>query len=537
MRGGLNHAPGRPARRTYCTHSAIARSPLSTLRLACAALLLAACAGPGSEVHVAPLYQRLSSADGGTRSEGAFGIWQMERPAPEQPPRWHGLLPLWSWRDNRQFHELTAIEGGEPREGKFTTTWLLPPFGRTLTRDDWRLSYFVPLFIWGSKENELFGVTDRSAFIFPGLLVQYEDGDLAFGWFPFLGVHDSLLSYEEVTYVLWPLYVTAKKDGRDSKHFFFPILGWTRGNGEDSFRLWPLFGRSRLEGRYDRRFFLWPFFQIHENFISGDREVKETTHTVFPFFGRKQRGSYKSWTFLWPLFGYSRNPETGYWALDLPWPFVRFQRGGTEEEPADRTRVWPFYGRLVADRMRSTSWAFPFVHHRIETYGGASREARHLLPFYQSWDRVDYATGQESSWRQVWPLYQRVNDLDGETRWAFPALYPLWRSRFIDRHYAWIWELYRVSDMGDQRSVRGWAGLWSQERDPHEDRRSLSGLWAQRRVNDPAGAWSETSLLFGLLRWRSTPQGRSLMAPAFPGPGWPLERVGAPLPPSPSDER
>jgi hypothetical protein len=32
----------------------------------------------------------------------------------------------------------------------------------------------------------------------------------------------------------------------------------------------------------------------------------------------------------------------------------------------------------------------------------------------------------------------------------------------------------------------------------------------------------ETSLLFGLLRWRASHKGGvELLAPAFPGPGWP----------------
>ena len=34
-----------------------------------------------------------------------------------------------------------------------------------------------------------------------------------------------------------------------------------------------------------------------------------------------------------------------------------------------------------------------------------------------------------------------------------------------------------------------------------------------------------TSLLFGLLRWRSGPDGFGFLLPAIPGPGWPLERV------------
>ena len=493
------------------------------LRIATLALLLCACAGPGSEIHVGPVYQRLSTAGGGVRSEGLFGAWQQERRSPEAPPRWHALLPLWSWRDHRQFDELTHIGGEQPDE-KFTTTWLLPPLGRTLTRNDDRSSYFVPLYLHSASNNELYGTVDHSSIIFPGFLVKYHDGELATGWFPFLGVHDELMTFQDVTYVLFPLYLRAYKDGRVSRHFFFPILGWTTGHGEESFRLWPLYGRSKIKGRYDRRFFLWPIFQKHESYLSGHNEVKETTHTVFPLLGHTQRGSYTAWTWLWPFFGYARDPESGFWALDAFWPLVRFQRGGRQEDAAERSRIWPLYGRFVSSDLRSTSVAFPLIHHRVETYESASRETRQLFPFYRAWDRIDYATGEESSWRHYWPLFQRHENVDGETRTSFPALSPLERSRFMNRHYAWLWELYTLTEHAGGRSARSWGGLWRRESDELEDRRSFAGLWAQRRLPTPAGETSETSLLFGLLRWRSTPSGRNLMAPAFPGPGWPLER-------------
>ena len=72
--------------------------------------------------------------------------------------------------------------------------------------------------------------------------------------------------------------------------------------------------------------------------------------------------------------------------------------------------------------------------------------------------------------------------------------------------------------------------LWRREKDRDEDRRSLSMVWARRDYSVAGAPVRETSLLLGLVRWRSGPNGFGFLQPAFPGPGWPLERVPSTLP-------
>ena len=86
------------------------------------------------------------------------------------------------------------------------------------------------------------------------------------------------------------------------------------------------------------------------------------------------------------------------------------------------------------------------------------------------------------------------------------------------------------------RRDRSWLGLYKRERGPEEERRSLAGLWSSRRYRGEEGSVKETSLLFGLLRWRVTEgSGFDMLRPAFPGPGWPaLEPSGDSTTPSPA---
>ena len=105
---------------------------------------------------------------------------------------------------------------------------------------------------------------------------------------------------------------------------------------------------------------------------------------------------------------------------------------------------------------------------------------------------------------------------------SWPALNPLPRQDWIDEHYAWLWELYSARRSFDRVRVRSWLGLYREETDQVEQRRSLVGLWARRDFSEGGEAVREVSFLFGLLRARRRARGSyELIAPAFPGPGWP----------------
>ena len=93
-----------------------------------------------------------------------------------------------------------------------------------------------------------------------------------------------------------------------------------------------------------------------------------------------------------------------------------------------------------------------------------------------------------------------------------------------------MWELYSTHRVEDIVRERSWLGLYRRERDANEDRRSFVGLWGLRKYWAEGEPVRETSLLFGLVRWRKAGAGRSFLPPAFPGPGWPLERQVRTLP-------
>jgi len=492
---------------------AFSRGFVTRFAFALGLLCTTGCAGFQSERHLAPLFTQLSPAGGGQEIEALGGIVRV-RTSPEtgRVNEW-AIRPLYShW-----------IESNND-----TRSYFFVPLGRssrTKRRSLWQL---LPIARWQYTIDDE-GRSEWSWLSLPGIYWQKSnDGYIRRAWFPFGGVFEHFLSVDRGEFWLFPLYAKTERAGRTTYHFLFPIFSYTHGRGGTSGRFWPLIGRKRYKGRYDRWFFLWPIFHYQHNDTSYAPENQERSYGVMPLYGWSHRGRSRSYTWLWPFFGYTKNPDKEFWAWDGPWPFVVFQEPGTSGQ-GTRHRVWPFYSNYEGDGLRSRYYLWPLINVRHEEYNGTTKDSLLVLPFWQSWERRNRTEGT-TTFRKLWPIYQREKGEDSEL-FAFPALNPLWRTPIIDYHYAWAYELFTRRVKGDQISDRSWLGLWRRETDKNEDRRSFSGVWARRRYSSEGERVTETSYLFGLLRFRRrTGSGLEMLRPAFPGPGWPLERVPNSLP-------
>ncbi len=470
--------------------------------------LAAGCASLDKERNLAPLYAHYSPAGGGVEVEALGGAVIVHRPTIESAvDRWYAR-PLTSWRRDVYGTELT---------------WFIPPLGnyRSVPGSDvWR---FVPLFRYSEEVRED-GQTKWTWISLPGIYwAKTLDGRTLRAWFPFGGVVEHFLTMDRCEFVLFPIYSRIQRHGRTTYHVLWPFFSWSRGAGGPSWRVWPLVGHKQWEKRYDRWYFLWPFFQYQRNELALPPEKQGKAWTVFPLYQRRDQGSLRSHSVLWPFFGYASDPQTGFWAWDGPWPFVRFMEPGSSGA-STRWRVWPFYSYYEGDGLTSRYYLWPIVNFRHEQYRDSEKKSAYVIPFWQSFDRVHQEEGQ-SAYRKLWPVY-RYESAEDWNFFAFPALNPLWRTPVIDEHWAWIWELYTREERGEALRQRSWLGLWRHEKDPDEDRMALSGIWGRRRYSLAGKRVTESSWIFGLLRFRWTEgEGVDWLRPALPGPGWPLERV------------
>ena len=492
------------------------------------ALVLSGCAGLDSEQHAAPLYTHLSTPGGGEDYEALAGALVVRRQSLGGPVDQWGLRPLFLHYRNKDERSRTQF---------------LFPFGRVVRGGGEFKWWILPIADY-RRENTPEG-RKWSFLSLPGIYVaRMPDGRRVQAWFPIGGRVEELLSFDKLDFVLWPIWARSERSGRVTHHVIWPFFSWTAAPDGGGWRVWPLVGHTWIEDRYDRWFALWPIINVKKENLKAAPMFHQHQWTIFPLYGRVKQGTFRSTTVLWPFFGYSRDPATGFWAWDGPWPLVRIMRPGTTDRiplpknPGDRerTRYWPFWSNYQGDGLESTWYLWPFINVREEHYFEEDRQALNVLPFWSSFATVK-RTGEVAGYQKLWPVYQY--DREGETRrYLFPAFNPLWRWPDLDENYSWLYELYNSEQSPETIHTRSFLGLYRREKDRDEDRLSVSCLYARRKYSLEGEVLREYSLLFGLLRWRSrASDGLTLLRPALPGPGWPMERVPSSLPESPEADR
>ncbi len=495
------------------------------LALSCSALLSSGCAGPSAEQHLAPLYTHISLASGGVEHEGLAGATIARRTSVDGPLTQWGLRPLFN-----HYPEGNYLDEHHPDGERRSRTQFLYPFGRVMRGGGEFSWWLIPITDY-RRENSAEG-RKWSLLTVPGIyLGRFPDGRRSHAWFPFVGHIEELFTWDQMDFVLWPLWMRSERQGRTTYHALWPFFSWTVAPDGGGWRAWPLVGHSWVDDRYDRWWGLWPIINYNKENLKASPRYHQTQWTIFPFIGHTKQGTLRSTSVLWPFFGYAHDSATGFWAWDGPWPLVRIMRPGDQTlvplpsnaSEASRTRFWPFWSNYQGDGLDSTWYAWPLINKREETYMLGHREALLILPFWQSFERQD-KDGKQVVYEKLWPLYQYERE-DQTHRYLFPQLNPLIRWPDLDENYSWMYELYKAEIGPEVAHERGFLGLWRRERDLDEERTYVSGLWSRRVYSRGEESISEQSLLFGLLRWRSSSSdGLSWLPPAVPGPGWPIRR-------------
>jgi len=462
------------------------------------ALLLAlvvSCASPASEIHLAP-FASTQSLPRWSHAEALGGAFQYTSDA--EGTEW-AASPFW-WQRTEA-------------DGHFASETLLafgrhefdPHRPRTMTR-------IFPLG-WVEEETKSNGVTEVDwAIPFLGMIgsSSSDDSENAFALFPFFGKVKGFLTYDEVNFFLWPLWIRNTKGDRTSSHFLWPLFHWKTGN-ERAFQFFPFFGWSESPGKWRKSFWLYPFYTESEEFL--DQAHPRKSMLLLPLFGHTTQDDYSAWVVLPPLFGYAQRPSTGFRSGQI-WPLVKFETGG-KNEARKLNRFIPFYLHYEDETTEYTSILWPIFWSRHDQIEGFRKDAIYALPVFYSARTKDFDGKEEHSW-QIWPLA----GADDKGFQAFDFGVPgMIDGGALKRHLGFAWEWAKVKNH-PQGVVeqRAWLGLWHRTKGGGHSRWSvpiLGGAW-----EEPDGT-THHSHLFGLIRWSSSDSGVSFEAPAFPGPGWP----------------
>jgi len=450
-----------------------------------------ACASPVSDIQLAPLFSR-QTVPGYSTVEGVGGFLSSTRS--DRGMKWSA----------------GPLAGRETDPDGKTRMDFLWPLGR-VEEDPSRprkFSRLWPLF-WSRRDTRADGVEDRDwnilLFIHGG---SSSDGkEDSFAIFPIYGKLHDFLTWDEVEFHLFPLHVSAKKDGVTTRNLLFPFLSWKKGPEVSGWKVFPLVGSHAKKDSYRRTFMLWPLWHHWEEDM--DKKEPRRGWFLFPLFGRIEQGDYQATTVLWPFFGWASRPSTDYKAWSF-WPLLKSESGGVTPD-REVTRVLPFLLRHRDATGETTSWLWPLVWRREFHYAHMEGDSMHIFPFFHKGSRR-FDDGSREDLLHLWPLGIRIETPE-RSLLAFPSL-----GTSIDERLGFAYQAWRSKIDGSTLDRRFWLGLYREIEAAGHHRWSIPLL---------GGAWTEPdgtrhhSWLGGLLRWRTGPRGVAMETPAFPGPGWP----------------
>jgi len=273
-----------------------------------------------------------------------------------------------------------------------------------------------PLFQWGKGETD-------------------KDRYLAF--FPFYGKMKSKLSWGEINFFLFPLYVDWRHKEFKARSLLYPLILWGSSDVRNEYRFLPFYSRKAHIAKFEHSSLLWPFIQWGKD--SLDKKEPTSYSFFFPFYNLKSShyGNMKSQAYLWfpilgSVFGYGYDKRTS--EVNYNFLFFLFQYGYSNSKDYRKHIFFPFYGY---SRFASKEFTFIspfFVHMRSDTYGVKSN-SYYLIPFFYYMEKNFVKEERVDTYYKFWPIVKWHKDSEGNIFWNMFSIFPI-RSTTIER----VWD-------------------------------------------------------------------------------------------------
>ncbi|MCS7205742.1 MAG: hypothetical protein NZ853_08595 [Leptospiraceae bacterium] len=276
----------------------------------------------------------------------------------------------------------------------------------------------TPLFYWG------YGNNPKERF---------------FSFFPFFGILKDKVSWEEIRYVLFPLYVSWEYRNYRGYSILWPLTMWG-GDGfkRKDFRFLPFYSSKVHEGKYNRKTLLWPFFQWGWDGL--DKKEPRSFFMFFPFYAQKrsQHGNMYAYSILYPISLISWGEDKVVNAFDFKFLWILFQYSRSDRPYLRRWVFFPFYvhhrsGVKDISYYKETNFYFIFWGNLKTESALIQSNYRFFLPFwYHHYRYYQQEQVETISWK-LWPFmsYWREETSFG---WRVLALWPL-----PDDYFEKIW--------------------------------------------------------------------------------------------------
>lgn len=384
----------------------------------------------GGDFRIRPFYRRLTHPDlPGFGPEPAKAAAAASDPAPVSRSDHQFLWPLGRVRTSADETHARLFPLASYDHRKFVDGH---------SESDW---YFLFPFFWGGSDQESPDADPDSYF---GLFPVYLDGPGQF------------LTYDRLTFVLWPLYTRTEKDERVGHIVLWPLLGTGSGPSDGDtrwHRILPLYSFISQAGRFARYSLLWPIFSWGTEYMDTDDPM--SNFAIWPLISWQTSEKISSWSFLWPLFR-GQEIKDKKKQLDILWPLFHSLYDNTEGRETHTWWLWPLISRTTGLHQDSWSFLWPLIWWRKYDDPDGVQTQRWVLPFYKSVHR-DRKDGGEDDYLQIWPLFHVDKKHNGTGEWSFPSpwFYRDGNEVGVSEAYDWLYTLVKGRTRGqDDHAVQ-----------------------------------------------------------------------------------
>lgn len=375
--------------------------------------------------------------------------------------------------------------------------FLYPLAGYRRYGDEYRYNLFQFISIGGGKiEDE---GSARRFTIFPFYFHQWSNipDENYTAVVPIYGKLKNRLLWEEVNFILFPIYSRTKKKDVITENYLVPFFHIRKGAGLSGWQFFPIYGQENkiafsFTNRYDeveispghnRRFIIWPIYLEATTGIGTTNQSFQ--RAILPFFSYQESALRNSLTAPWPIgLTLTRDDEKKFREVGAPWPIIVIARG----EGKNTTRFWPLYGTASNPYRESNFYLWPaYKFDRLSAPSVDVERVRLFLFLYSDSITINTESGDASRRTSLWPLFIQKIDEQGRERLVSPALLePIFPSSApIARNYSPLW------------------GLCREEKNPLQGKYSKSLFWNLLR-EDRDKTKEKASFLFGLFQYEKT---------------------------------
>lgn len=328
--------------------------------------------------------------------------------------------------------------------------------------------------------------------------------------FPIYGDISQRFGQNRLTWAAFPLYVRYAKGDAITTATPWPFIKTHHGGGQRGFALWPLFGHREETGTSFSQFLLWPLI-----YRTADKQDTATpTHRAgfLPFYATETSAGYRSETFGWPFFGYSRRTAPrSYTQTNLLWPWWVQGRGD-----ARYVNRWaPIYSYSETASRQQTWLAWPLWRDRQWRSAHLSHHRQQVLYFlYHSETQTSLQSpdAEVAVKRHLWPLWSHWNNGAGRVQTQLLSPIEVFFPHNERTRQLWspLFALYRYdqSAPGELRHSLLWDAVTYARSEDRLSREFHLGPLFSYRADAEGIQWG---LLAGLLRV-SQPAGQGLQA-------------------------